>query len=98
MNEENMYLSSYSDLAGEIKALKIGNNILKDKIKTSKQPIKVLVQWHDEFSWGKNKTDVKMTFYTGISSVSLINTVFTSINHIYHISRIEKNQNMPWEF
>ena len=98
MNEENMYLSSYSDLAHEIKALKIGNNILKDKIKTSKQPIKVLVQWHDEFTWGKNKTDVKMTFYTGISSVSLINTVFTSINHIYHISRIEKNQNMPWEF
>ena len=98
MNEENMYLSSYSDLADEIKALKIGNNILKDKIKTSKQPIKVLVQWHDEFTWGKNKTDVKMTFYTGISSVSLINTVFTSINHIYHISRIEKNQNMPWEF
>ena len=98
MNEENMYLSSYSDLAGESKALKIGNNILKDKIKTSKQPIKVLVQWHDEFTWGKNKTDVKMTFYTGISSVSLINTVFTSINHIYHISRIEKNQNMPWEF
>ena len=98
MNEENMYLSSYSDLAGESKALKIGNNILKDKIKTSKQPIKVLVQWHDEFTWGKNKTDVKMTLYTGISSVSLINTVFTSINHIYHISRIEKNQNMPWEF
>ena len=98
MNEENMYLSSYSDLADEIKALKIGNNILKDKIKTSKQPIKVLVQWHDEFTWGKNKTDVKMTLYTGISSVSLINTVFTSINHIYHISRIEKNQNMPREF
>ena len=43
MNEENMSLPSYSDLADEIKALKIENNILKDKIKASKGPIKVLV-------------------------------------------------------
>ena len=34
-------LLSYSDLADEIQALKIENNILKDKIKASKQPIKV---------------------------------------------------------
>ena len=40
MNEENMSLPSYSDLADEIKALKIENNILKDKIKASKRPIK----------------------------------------------------------
>ena len=33
----------YSDLADEIKALKIENNILKDKIKASKRPVKVLV-------------------------------------------------------
>ena len=41
MNEENMSLPSYSDLADEVKALKI-ENILKDKIKSSKRPIKVL--------------------------------------------------------
>ena len=43
MNEENMSLPLYSDLADEMKALKIENNILKGKIKTSKRPIKVLV-------------------------------------------------------
>ena len=53
MNEENMSFPSYSDLADEIKALKIENNILKDKIKASKQPIKVLVQRHDKFTWKK---------------------------------------------
>ena len=50
MNEENVSLPSYSDLADEIKALKIENNISKDKIKASKQPIKVLVQRHDKFT------------------------------------------------
>ena len=54
MNEENMSLPSYSDLADEIKVLKIEQNILKDKIKASKQPIKVLVQQHDKFIWKKN--------------------------------------------
>ena len=44
MNEENMFLPSYSDLADEIKALKIENDILKDKVKASKGPIKVLVR------------------------------------------------------
>ena len=37
----------------EIKALKIENNILKDKIKASKRPIKVLDQQHDRFTWKK---------------------------------------------
>ena len=50
MNKENMSLLSYSELGDEIKALKIENNILKDKIKASKQPIKVLVQRHDKFT------------------------------------------------
>ena len=50
MNEENMSLPSYSDLADEIKALKIENNILKDKVKSSKRPIKVLVQRHEKFT------------------------------------------------
>ena len=50
MNEENISLSSYSDLVDEIKALKIENNILMDKIKASKGPIKVLVQQHNKFS------------------------------------------------
>ena len=54
MNEKNMPLQSYSDLADEVKAPKIENNILKDKIKTSKQLIKVLVQRHDKFTWKKN--------------------------------------------
>ena len=36
INEGNMSLPSYSDLADEIKALKIENNILKDKMKGSK--------------------------------------------------------------
>ena len=37
MNEENMSLPSDSDLVDEIKALKIENNILKNKIKTYRQ-------------------------------------------------------------
>ena len=44
MNEENMSLPSYSDLADEIKGTKIENNILKDKIKAAKRPIEVLAQ------------------------------------------------------
>ena len=48
-NEESMFLPSYSDLVDEIKALKIENNILMDKIKASKGPIKVLVQQHNKF-------------------------------------------------
>ena len=36
MNKENMSLPSNSDLSDEIKALKIENNLLKGKIKTSK--------------------------------------------------------------
>ena len=44
MNEENMSLPSYLDLSDEIKAFKIENSILKEKIKASKEPIKVLVQ------------------------------------------------------
>ena len=79
MNEENMSLPSYSDLADEIKALKIESNILKDKIKASKQSIKVLVQRHNKFIWKKIKTDAKMGFYTGIASVALFNTIFTLI-------------------
>ena len=55
MNEENMSLPSYSDLADESKVLKIENNILKDKIKASKGPIKVLVQRHNKFTREKNK-------------------------------------------
>ena len=54
MNEENMFLPSYSDLADEIKGLKIENNILKDKTKASKRPIEVLAQWHDKSkSWNE---------------------------------------------
>ena len=66
MNEENMPLSSYSDLADETKTLTIENNILKNKIETSKRPIKVLIQRHDKFTWKKIKMDAKMRFYTGI--------------------------------
>ena len=40
INEENMPFPSYSDLPDEIEALKIENNILKDKIKASKRPVK----------------------------------------------------------
>ena len=43
MNAENMSHSSYSDSADEIKAIIVENNILKNKIKASKRPIKVLV-------------------------------------------------------
>ena len=49
-----MSFPSYSDLSDEIKVLKIENNILKDEIKASKRPIKVLVQRHDKFAWKKN--------------------------------------------
>ena len=66
MNEENMPLPSYSDLADETKTLTIENNILKNKIETSKRPIKVLIQRHDKFTWKKIKVDAKMRFYTGI--------------------------------
>ena len=62
MNKENMSLPSYSDLADEIKALKIENNILKGKIKSLKRPIKVLVQRHDKFKWKNIKADAKMRF------------------------------------
>ena len=55
MNEENMSLPSYSDLADESKVLKIENNILKDKIKASKGPIKVSVERHNNFTRKKNK-------------------------------------------
>ena len=90
MNEENMSLPSYSDLADEIKALKIENNILKDKIKASKRPVKVLVQRHDKFTWKKIKTDAKMRFYTGIASVALFNTIFTLIKpYIPHIAYLK---------
>ena len=41
MNEENMSFLSSSDLAAEIKALMLENNILKDKIKTLKRQIKL---------------------------------------------------------
>ena len=37
----------------KLNALKIENNILKDKIKASKRPIKVLEQQHDRFTWKK---------------------------------------------
>ena len=97
MIEENMSLPSYSDLANEIKALKIENNILKDKIKVSKWPIKVLVQRHDKFTWKKIKTYAKMRFFTGIASVALFNKIFT-LNRIYHISLIGNDQNMPCKF
>ena len=50
VNEENMFLSSYSNLADEIKGIKIENNILKDKIKASKQSITVLDQRHKKFT------------------------------------------------
>ena len=79
MNEENMPLPSYSGLADEIKARKIENDILKDKIKTSKRPMKALVQRHDKFSWKKIKTDAKMRFCTRIASVALFNRIFTLI-------------------
>ena len=78
MNEENMPLLSYSDLADKIKTLKIENNVLKDKIKASKRQ-KVLLQRHDKFTWKKNKTDTNMRFCTGIASVALFNTTFTLI-------------------
>ena len=53
MNEDNMSLPSYWDLADEIKAFKIENNILKDKIKASKRLIKIFFQQHDIFAWKK---------------------------------------------
>ena len=76
-SEESMFLPSYSDLVDEIKELKIENNILRDKIKASQGPIKVLVQQHDKFTWKKINTDPKIRFYTGIASVALFNTIFT---------------------
>ena len=86
MNEENMSLLSYSDLADEIQALKIENNILKDKIKASKQPIKVLVQQHDKLHGKKIKIDAKMRFYSVIASVALFNATSTLIKpYIPHI-------------
>ena len=62
MNEENMSLPSYSDLADEIKALKIESNISNDKIKTSKRPIKISVQRYDKFTWKKLKLMQKSGF------------------------------------
>ena len=62
-------------LADEIKALKIENHILKDKIKASKRPIKVLVQRHDKFKWQTIKTDAKVRFYTRIATVDLLNAI-----------------------
>ena len=86
MNEENMSRPSYSDLLDETKALKIKNNILKDKLKASKRRIKVLVQGHEKFTWKKYKTDAKMTFYTGIISLAIFNTIVTLIKqYILHI-------------
>ena len=53
---------------------------LREKIKDSKRPIKVLVQRHVTNLHGKNiKIDRKMRFYTGIASVVLFNTIFTLI-------------------
>ena len=40
MNEENMSLPSYLDLADEIKILKIENNILKEKSKFKNNQLK----------------------------------------------------------
>ena len=58
-----------------------------DKTKASKEPIKVLVQWHDKFTWKKNKPDAKMWFYAGIASVALFNTIFILIRmYIPHIT------------
>ena len=74
-----MSLPSYSDLADEIKTLKIEDNILKDKIKASKQSIKILVQRHDKFTWKKLKLMQNMRFYNGIVSVALFNKIFTLI-------------------
>ena len=54
MNEGKVFLPSYSALADEIKALKIENNVLRDKIKASKRPVKVLVKRHDKLTWKKN--------------------------------------------
>ena len=68
MNEENMSLPSDSDLVDEIKALKIENNILKNKIKSYRQ-----------IYTEKTKTEAKMRFYAEIASVALFNTVFTLI-------------------
>ena len=77
----------YSDLADEIKALKVENNILKDKIKASKRPVKVLVLRHERFTWKKLKTDAKLKFYTGIALGALFNTVFTLIKpYISHMT------------
>ena len=82
-----MSFLSYSDLSDEIKVLKIENNILKDEIKASKRPIKVLVQRHDKFAWKKIKILAKMKFYTEITSVALFNTIFTLIKpYIPHIT------------
>ena len=87
MNEENKPLPSYSNLADEIKALEIKHNLLKDKIKASKWPIKVLVQRHDKFTWKNIKTDPKMSCYIGISSVALFNKIFTLFKpYIPHIT------------
>ena len=63
MNEDNMSLPSYWDLADEIKAFEIENNILKDEIKASKRLIKILFQRQDKCAWKKIKTDRKMRFY-----------------------------------
>ena len=82
-----MSLPSYSHLADEIKATKTENNILKDRIQASTQPVKVLVQWHNKFTWKKIKTDAKIRFYTGIASIALFNTIFKLIKpYIPHIT------------
>ena len=91
MNEENMSLLWSSDLAAEIKALMLENNILKDKIRTLKRQIKLLVQQHDNICMEKNKTNAKMRLYTGTALASLFNKIITwlminqTIHSTYHV-------------
>ena len=73
MNEDNMSLPSYWDLADEIKAFKIENNILKDKIKASKRLIKILFQRHDKFAWKENANIIKPLWWISFNT----NTITT---------------------
>ena len=62
MNEDNISLPSYSDLADKIKTLNIENNILKDQLKFWSSGTTNL--------HGKNiETDAKTKFFTETASV-----------------------------
>ena len=88
MSEENMSLPSSSDLTDEIKTLKIEHYILKDKVKTSKQPIKILVQRHNKFIWKKITIDAKneVLYWNCIRSLIQYSFYINQTIYIQHIT------------